>query len=98
MMLADFKGTLSDPDPPSGLSAALVALWYDARGDWDAAHRIAQDIEDTTGAWIHAYLHRKEGDTGNAGYWYRRAGKPMASTSLEAEWNAIAAALLSLTD
>jgi hypothetical protein len=73
----------------------LEALWHDARGDWDAAHTVAQEIESPDGAWIHAYLHRKEGDAGNAAYWYKRAGKPVASTSLDAEWTAIATALLS---
>lgn len=92
--LADFRATLSAPQPPPGLSAALVALWHDGRGDWDAAHRVAQDIEQPDGAWIHAYLHRKEGDASNAAYWYRRAGKPVASLSLEAEWSAIVWALL----
>ena len=94
MTLDDFKATLGDPEPPPGLSAALAALWHDGRGDWDAAHDAAQDIPGPDGAWIHAYLHRKEGDAGNAAYWYRRAGKPVASTSLEAEWAAIATALL----
>jgi hypothetical protein len=98
MTLADFKATLSAPAPPAGLGAPLAALWHDARGDWDAAHRVAQDIESPDGAWIHAYLHRKEGDAGNAAYWYQRAGKPVASASLDAEWNAIAAALLSPTE
>jgi len=98
MTLADFKATLSAPALPAGLGAPLAALWHDARGDWDAAHRVAQDIESRDGAWIHAYLHRKEGDAGNAAYWYQRAGKPVASGSLEAEWNAIAAALLSPTE
>lgn len=93
MTLADFMLILSAPEPPAGLSAALTALWHDARGDWDAAHQVAQDIAGPDGAWIHAYLHRKEGDAGNAAYWYRRAGKPVPSTSLEAEWNAIATAL-----
>jgi hypothetical protein len=95
MTLADFKSTLSAPTPPAGLSSALTALWHDARGEWDTAHTVAQDIDSPDGAWIHAYLHRKEGDASNAAYWYTRAGKPVASASLDAEWNAIAAALLS---
>jgi hypothetical protein len=94
MTIAEFKTSLSSSQPPAGLRAALMALWHDGRGDWDAAHRTAQDIDDGEGAWIHAYLHRKEGDAGNAAYWYRRAGKPVASTSLEAEWAAITSALL----
>ena len=95
MTLADFKSTLSAPAPPAGLSPPLAALWHDARGDWDAAHRVAQDIESPDGAWIHAYLHRKEGDASNAAYWYRRARKPVVSVSFDEEWSAIATALLS---
>ena len=94
MTLAEFKATLDAPEPPPGLSAPLAALWHDARGDWNAAHEAAQNIPDPDGAWIHAYLHRKEGDAGNAAYWYRRADKPVASTSLDAEWTAIVTALL----
>ena len=94
MTLDAFKATTTDARPPAALPAALVALWHDARGDWNAAHQTAQDIDDATGAWIHAYLHRKEGDASNAAYWYRRAGKAVCRTSLEAEWEEIAAALL----
>ena len=94
MTIDEFKDTLSSSHPPIALGPALIALWHDGRGDWDAAHRTAQEIDDSEGAWIHAYLHRKEGDAGNAAYWYRRAGKPVASTSLDAEWAAIAGALL----
>ncbi len=80
--------------PPQGLPGALLALWHDARGDWDAAHRSAQEAESADGAWVHAYLHRAEGDLGNAAYWYRRAGRPVPSCSLEAEWGQIAGELL----
>lgn len=94
MTLEGFRATLAAQEPPANFSAALVALWHDARGEWDAAHRVAQEIHDANGAWIHAYLHRKEGDASNAAYWYRRAGQPMPSTSLDAEWNAMTEALL----
>ncbi len=94
MTLDEFRLTLRLADPPAGLSAPLCAMWEDARGDWNAAHRIAQDIGDKSGAWIHAYLHRKEGELGNAGYWYRRAGQPVAHDPLEEEWARIVAALL----
>jgi hypothetical protein len=97
MTLAELKATLSSAAPPAALSPALAALWQDAKGDWDAAHRIAQDIKSEDGAWIHAYLHRKEGDASNAAYWYGHAGKPVALTSLEAEWDQIATALLAKT-
>jgi hypothetical protein len=94
MNLAEFTATLESSAPPD-MAPALVALWHDAKGDWDAAHNAAQEIEDATGAWVHAYLHRKEGDEGNAAYWYRRAGKPIARDALSAEWERIVAALLS---
>jgi hypothetical protein len=92
--LDDFKATLRQTSPPE-VNPLLTALWHDARGDWDSAHRLAQDIDDATGAWVHAYLHRKkEGDPGNAAYWYRRASQPIASDSLDEEWARIVAALL----
>jgi len=94
MTLAQFRETLTSTEPPPGLGAALEALWHDGRGDWDAAHRVAQDIDTPEGAWIHAYLHRKEGDPSNAAYWYRRAAKPVSSLPLDAEWEAIVTALL----
>ena len=93
MTLEEFQATVSSTTPPA-VAPLLIALWHDARGDWDAAHHVAQDIDDESGAWIHAYLHRKEGDLGNAAYWYRRAGKPVATDSLDAEWARLAAALL----
>ncbi len=80
--------------PPEGLDLALQALWWDAKGDWDKAHQIADKRHDESGSWVHAYLHRKEGDRGNAGYWYRRAGKAMpGKASLDEEWMSIAKAL-----
>jgi hypothetical protein len=94
MTLAEFRTTLHRVEPPPEIAPALRALWHDARGDWSTAHRIAQDTHDETGFWVHAYLHRKEGDLGNAGYWYRRALKPTATDSLAEEWERIAVALL----
>ena len=94
MTIAELKASLGSATPPAGLPPPLLALWHDGRRDWDAAHRVAQDIDDADGAWIHAYLHRKEGDASNAAYWYRRAGRPVAAVPLAAEWEAIAAALL----
>lgn len=90
MTFEEFTGS----DDPAALPAPLRALWHDLRGDWDKAHRIAQDIEDETGAWVHAYLHRKEGDLSNASYWYRRARRPVATGPLEDEWRSIVSALL----
>jgi hypothetical protein len=94
MDMKSFKSSLNEAKPPSGLSSALEALWWDAKGDWNQAHHCAQAQEDATGAWVHAYLHRKEGDQSNAGGWYRRAGKTPGVGALEREWEAIAAALL----
>jgi hypothetical protein len=92
--IADFKASLSGAAPAPGLDAPLAALWWAAKGNWDAAHKIAQDQDTPDSAWVHAYLHRVEGDPGNAGYWYRQAGKPVARDSVETEWERIAAALL----
>jgi len=95
MSFEEFTRSLGDaPAPPPGLDRALQALWLEARGDWEAAHVAAQEGGSRAGAWVHAYLHRKEGDVGNARYWYGRAGRPPATGSLEAEWAAIARALL----
>ena len=85
---------LADTAPASGLEPPLAALWWAAKGDWDQAHKIVQDESDANSAWVHAYLHRVEGDLGNAGYWYRQAGQPVAKDSLEAEWERIVSALL----
>ena len=92
--MADFRASLSDTTPADGLKPPLVALWWAAKGDWDTAHKIVQDESDTRAAWVHAYLHRLEGDLSNAGYWYRRAGQPVAKDSLEAEWERIVSALI----
>jgi hypothetical protein len=94
MTLSDFRASLASPAPPAGLTPALEALWHDARGDFDRAHDLAQSDGGGDGDWVHAYLHRKEGDAGNAAYWYRRARKPVCQGTLEAEWEAIAGALL----
>ena len=75
-------------------TGVLRALWWDARGDWQKAHEIAQDVPGADGAWVHAYLHRKEGDEGNAAYWYRRAGRETAEGDLRGEWEKIVAAML----
>jgi hypothetical protein len=94
MQFEQFSKSITAGEPPAGLNAYALSLWYDAKGDWEKAHTIIQDIEDSTAAWIHAYLHRKEGDTGNAGYWYRRAGKNMPVCSLAREWELIVKAVL----
>ena len=94
MDLQTFEDSLANDAPPADLSNALQALWQDANDDWDEAHRLAQKEDDRDGAWVHAYLHRKEGDLSNAAYWYRRAGRLVSGQSLEEEWKEIAEALL----
>ena len=79
-------------DQTCELTPLLHALWHDAHGDWAAAHALAQDVDTSEGARVHAYLHRKEGDRTNAAYWYRRAGQPVATGALEAEWDVLAEA------
>jgi hypothetical protein len=93
MTVAEFRASLGECAPPE-VPPLLVALWHDGRGDWDDAHRIVQEIDDRRAAWVHAYLHRKEGDLGNARYWYRRAQQPEATGALEEEWERIVATLL----
>ncbi|HTV21476.1 MAG TPA: hypothetical protein VMG12_22465 [Polyangiaceae bacterium] len=85
-----FKASLGGAAPPSGIAVLLRALWFDANGDWDEAHRIAQDVETSDGARVHAYLHRKEGDLPNARYWYRSAGVAVESGGLDREWEKLA--------
>ncbi|MGB5555323.1 MAG: hypothetical protein WBM83_11740 [Flavobacteriaceae bacterium] len=82
---SEFHNSLSTQHPPKNWPGALKALWYDAKGDWESSHNIAQEMHNEMGSWIHAYLHRKEGDEFNAGYWYRRAGKPFPKKSLSEE-------------
>lgn len=97
MSFAEFQQSVAIASaPPEGASAAVQALWHDARGDWDRAHACAQDDAGRDGAWVHAYLHRKEGDRGNAGYWYARARRPVPaqSVTLDAEWAEIGRSLL----
>jgi len=91
--MAAYIASLEGAAPAPDLSAPLAGLWWAAKGDWDQAHRIVQDESSREAAWVHAYLHRVEGDLGNAGYWYRQAGQPVAKDSLEAEWQRIADAL-----
>src|SRR5216117_2897833 len=91
--MSDFRASLSGNAPAPHLEPPLAALWWAAKGEWDKAHQIVMNEESAEAAWVHAYLHRVEGDLGNAGYWYRQAGQPAAKDSLEAEWARITAAL-----
>jgi hypothetical protein len=89
-----FAASLGRARPPAGLDGALQALWHAAKGDWNKAHDLAQTEDNDSGAWVHAYLHRVEGDLSNADYWYCRAGRKRPRSSLDDEWRAIAEALL----
>lgn len=94
MTFEAFRDSLKNSQPPAGLTLAQTGLWWDAKGDWTLAHESAQQDEGGDGSWVHAYLHRKEGDQSNAVYWYGRAGKPVSRESLESEWQQIAESLL----
>jgi hypothetical protein len=94
MTPAAFKASIASAAPSPDLMPAVAALWWAAKGDWEKAHKIVMEDEGANAAWVHAYLHRVEGDLPNAGYWYRTAGKPVANGALDAEWTAIAGALL----
>ena len=94
MGLPEFRCTLSGSAPPAGCAPALAALWWAAKGDWNQAHRLVMELSGKDAAWVHAYLHRVEGDLANARYWYREAGRPVAKASLDQEWTTIAEELL----
>jgi len=94
MTVDDFRKLLTSGEPPAQLSPALVGLWWDGKGDWKRAHESDQRDEGPEGSWVHAYLHRKEGDQGNAAYWYGRAGTPVSREPLDAEWISIVRGLL----
>jgi arylamine N-acetyltransferase len=92
--LTDFSATLPNEKPPAGLSVQLQSLWYDARGDWQTAHNLIDQLTDRQSAWVHAYLHRKEGDIWNADYWYSRAKQQRPDLSLDEEWEQLVVACL----
>jgi hypothetical protein len=93
MTLTEFINSLAEQQPPQ-VAVLLQALWYEAKGNWEQAHNLAQDIHTPDGSWIHAYLHRAEGDTSNAQYWYHRANRKLPKLSLKEEWDEIASELL----
>ena len=94
MSIGKYRASLSGASPIPALTPPLAALWWAAKGDWDKAHKIVQDEHTREAAWVHAYLHRVEGDLANAGYWYRQAGQPVAKDSLKTEWERIVSALI----
>jgi hypothetical protein len=96
MTVDELRDSLGRAEPPAGLSPLLRALWLDGRGDWSGAHAIAQDDASKEAAWVHAYLHRKEGDHGNAAYWYGQARRAPFAGSLDEEWATIASVLIGL--
>ena len=96
LTVEEFRQSLTNSQPPANVSNVLQALWYEAKGDWARAHDILQHEDSANGAWVHAYLHRVEGDPGNAAYWYRRAGKPVSQASLADEWNELVGVLLAV--
>ena len=93
MTYDEFSTSLQHDSAPKGIDHALQALWEDDRGNWEAAHRLVQDESTMEAAWVHAYLHRKEGDLANAGYWYRRCGQPVCADPLSQEWEQLVRAL-----
>ncbi|MBX2901086.1 MAG: hypothetical protein KF775_15640 [Cyclobacteriaceae bacterium] len=93
MTLSEFKKSLAEQQPPP-VAVLLQAMWYQGKGDWERAHNLAQDVHTPDGSWIHAYLHRVEGDTSNARYWYHRANRKMPDVSLKDEWDEIVKEML----
>ena len=94
MTLSDLEASLQKSVPPAGFSPALAALWWARKDNWDKAHRIVMDEAGKDCAWVHAYLHRVEGDLDNARYWYRRAERSLPASALSEEWTDIARSLL----
>lgn len=94
MDMSAFRLSTKAESPPAHVTGPLAALWWSAKGDWERAHAIVQSEATKEAAWVHAYLHRVEGDLSNARYWYAQAGRPAATKALDAEWEAIAGVLL----
>ncbi|MEJ8844543.1 hypothetical protein WG954_19275 [Lacibacter sp. H375] len=94
MQFESFVQSISTSAPPPNSSVYLQSMWYDAKGDWHKAHSLVDHMHDPTACWVHAYLHRKEGDIANADYWYHRADKIRPAVSLQEEWKTIVKALL----
>ncbi len=89
MDVTSFRSSLEESGPPAGARPEMCVLWHERAGDWDRAHDIVNDLPDPDGAWLHAYLHRREGDLSNADYWYRRAERKRPEVSLDEEWESL---------
>jgi hypothetical protein len=94
MTLHAFTRSVLENKPPTPLTPSLQALWWAAKDDWERAHQIVMAHDDRDCAWVHAYLHRREGDLPNARWWYNESKRPVATGSLDNEWSAIVRALL----
>jgi len=94
MQFETFQQSIKEATPPADISVYLLAMWYDGHGNWNKAHSLVDNLVDTTAYWVHAYLHRREGDSWNADYWYRKAGRKKPAISLQQEWETIVKALL----
>jgi hypothetical protein len=94
MNVNEFRESVKHEFPPEGLSTPLAALWWDLKGDWTQAHSLVDELETRDGMAVHAYLHRKEGSSGNADYWYARAGRTFHRPALNDEWDALVSGLL----
>ena len=94
MNFYEFKESLAKTKPPAELTPALAALWWAGKDNWERAHNIVMDAAGKDSAWVHAYLHRKEGDRDNAAGWYSRAEKAFCEESLQEEWSGIVRELL----
>jgi hypothetical protein len=94
MTLAEFNASLAAAQPPAELAPALAALWWAGKDKWEEAHQIVMNEGGKDCAWVHAYLHRSEGDLDNARYWYRQAQHPVAAGAIPDEWMEIAKTLL----
>ena len=91
---SDFIETTNLSTPPNGLDPLLLALWHVKKGHWDEAHNIVQDEPGQYACWIHALLHKLEGDNWNASYWYRQAGVKNPELSTGDEWEMIVRKLI----
>ncbi len=94
MTFENFQQSIKSGLPPQGITVYLLAMWHDGQGNWNKAHSLVDSLEDATACWVHAYLHRKEGDNRNADYWYRKANKKRPDVSLQQEWETIVEPLL----